>query len=153
MAAPGVYKDTHFRSQLEIRFAKELDARELRWFYEPERLGVSRYLLDFFLPDVKAWVEVKGKVSSRDHDSLLALSVTLLKERRQRVFMWMDERAFVITENGYSMLTHEEFWTALTTVPSLPPSPPPAPIADDPPLPKLIAYPKERPPRHRRRFR
>jgi hypothetical protein len=152
MAAPGVYKFTQFRSQLEIRFAKELDAREVKWFYEPERLGASRYLLDFYLPQFRSWVEVKGKVSSRDHDSLLALSVSLLKERRQRVFMWMDERAFAITEKGYATLTHEEFWTTLTTVPSLPPATSPAPTADEPPIPKLIAYPKERPPR-RRRFR
>ena len=153
MAAPGVYKMTHFRSQLEIRFAKELDARELRWFYEPERLGASRYLLDFYLPDVKAWVEVKGKVSSRDHDSLLSLSVTLLKERHQRVFMWMDEQAFAITEKGYATLTHEQFWTSLVNVPITPPAAPPDQAPDEPKLPKLITYPKERPPRHRRRFR
>ncbi|MBX3082756.1 MAG: hypothetical protein KF716_14045 [Anaerolineae bacterium] len=150
MAAPGTYKFTHFRSQLEIRFAKELDAREIRWFYEPERLGDSRYLLDFYLPQFKAWVEVKGQVSSRDHDSLLSLSVTLLKERRQRVFMWMDKEAFAITEKGYATLTHEEFWKALTDTTSIPPAPSPS---AEPNIPNLIVYPTERPPRHRRRFR
>jgi hypothetical protein len=144
MAAPGVYKFTQFRSQLEIRFAKELDAREIKWFYEPERLGASRYLLDFYLPQFRAWVEVKGKVSSRDHDSLLALSVSLKQERRQRVFMWMDERAFSITEKGYETLTHEVFWTMLADMSRIPPAAPPS---VEPHLPKLIAYGKERPAR------
>jgi hypothetical protein len=113
MAASGVYKFTRFRSQLEIRFAKELDQREFKWFYEPERLGDCRYLLDFYLPQWKSWVEVKGVVDSRDHNSLLELSVLLLKERHQRVFMWMDKKAFHITEHGFKPLTHEQFWIAL----------------------------------------
>ncbi|MBX3064695.1 MAG: hypothetical protein KF726_17060 [Anaerolineae bacterium] len=118
MPARGVYKFTNFRSQLEIRFVKELEQREIKWFYEPERLGQSRYLLDFYLPQFKSWVEVKGVVDSRDHDSLLALSVMLKKERRQRVFMWLDKTAFYITEDGFKPLNHEQFWTLLTETPA-----------------------------------
>jgi hypothetical protein len=116
--ARGTYKLTKYRSQLEIRFVKELEARQIRWFYEPERLGDSRYLLDFYLPQFKSWVEVKGVVDSRDYNSLLELSVSLLKERRHRVFMWMDQKAFLITADGYKPLTHDEFWRELTTLPA-----------------------------------
>jgi hypothetical protein len=113
VAAPGTYKLIRFRSQLEIRFAKELDARNLRWFYEPERLGDSRYLLDFYLPDFKSWVEVKGQVDSRDYHSLLELAVWLKHERKHRVFMWMEQKAFAVTADGYRPLTHAAFWDAL----------------------------------------
>lgn len=116
--ARGTYKLTKFRSQLEIRFVKELDTRQIRWFYEPERLGDSRYLLDFYLPQFKSWVEVKGVVDSRDYNSLLELAVWLLKERRHRVFMWMDKKAFLVTADGYKPLTHDEFWHELATLPA-----------------------------------
>lgn len=81
-ALPPALRLTRFRSQLEIRFALALEARNLRWFYEPERLGETiRYLVDFYLPQPKAWVEVKGVVRTRDHIGLREVSVLLQRER------------------------------------------------------------------------
>lgn len=108
-----MYHYTRFRSQLEIRFVKELDARQFRWFYEPERLGEGRYLVDFYLPECKAWVEVKGVVDSRDHLVLREVSEVLRVERKHRLYMYMDKKAFVVHPEGFKPISHEEFWAAL----------------------------------------
>lgn len=58
-----------FRSRLEARWAYVFDLMKIRWEYEPAGFEVSarltgsegfRYLPDFWLPDLKLWVEVKG---------------------------------------------------------------------------------------------
>jgi hypothetical protein len=114
-AWPGVYKYTKFRSQLEINFAKALDARGLRWFYEPERLGEYRYLLDFYLPDCKCWVECKGQIDSRDHLALRDVAACMKAERNHRVFMYTAERAYLVTPGDFKPLTHEAFWAWVET--------------------------------------
>lgn len=53
------------RSRLEARWARLLDLNSISWAYEPEliRLGKGRgasYVPDFYLPDQRAWLEVKG---------------------------------------------------------------------------------------------
>lgn len=108
-----MYHYTKFRSQLEIRFVKELEAHELRWYYEPERLGEGRYLVDFYLPECKAWVEVKGVVDSRDHLVLRQVAELLRSERKHRLYMYMDKKAFVVYPEGFKPITHEEFWAVL----------------------------------------
>lgn len=56
------YKGFAFRSRLEARWAVFFDHLGIRWDYEPEgyELGNGlRYLPDFWLPDLKLWVEIK----------------------------------------------------------------------------------------------
>lgn len=58
------YKGYRFRSRLEARWAVFFDHAKIKWEYEPEGFELdcgSRYLPDFFLPDVNSWVEIKGK--------------------------------------------------------------------------------------------
>lgn len=62
-AIETIYKGYKFRSRLEARWAVFFDALEVKWEYEPEgyELGSDgRYLPDFWLPDDRIWVEVKG---------------------------------------------------------------------------------------------
>lgn len=51
-----------FRSRLEARWAVFFDSLGIQWKYEHEGYEVNgeRYLPDFWLPDLKAWAEVKG---------------------------------------------------------------------------------------------
>ena len=107
------YHYTKFRSQLELRFVRELDERQFRWFYEPERLGDGRYLVDFYLPECKCWVEVKGVVDSRDHLVLREVAELLRVERKHRLYMYMDKSAFVVYPEGFKPISHEDFWAAL----------------------------------------
>jgi hypothetical protein len=63
------YAGHFFRSRAEARYAVFLDSLGVKWDYEPEgyRLtGVGKYLPDFYLPGLKAWVEVKGVEPSLD---------------------------------------------------------------------------------------
>lgn len=58
------YKGYHFRSRLEARWAVFFDALGLSWEYEPEGydLGPAGYYLpDFWLPDLKYWIEIKPR--------------------------------------------------------------------------------------------
>lgn len=57
------YAGCHFRSRLEARWAKFFDLMGIAWDYEPEVFdGPTRYLPDFWLPELNLWVEVKGSL-------------------------------------------------------------------------------------------
>jgi hypothetical protein len=55
------YRGYRFRSRTEARWAVALDAAGIEWQYEAEGfvLGGVRYLPDFYLPELKTFVEVK----------------------------------------------------------------------------------------------
>ena len=63
------YAGCRFRSRLEARWAVFFDALGIEWNYEPQGFETQhgRYLPDFWLPETKAWIEVKGgKPTKRD---------------------------------------------------------------------------------------
>lgn len=57
-----VYKGYRFRSRLEARWAVFFDALGIPWEYEKEGFDLDglRYLPDFWLPQQRCWVEIKG---------------------------------------------------------------------------------------------
>jgi hypothetical protein len=61
-AIQTIYKGTRFRSKLEASYAKTLDSLHVRWTYETNgyHLGKTKYLPDFWLPDINTFLEVKG---------------------------------------------------------------------------------------------
>jgi len=56
------YHGCRFRSRLEARWAVFFDKLGIPWQYEPQgfQIGEETYLPDFYLPQSKTWVEVKG---------------------------------------------------------------------------------------------
>lgn len=63
-AIETTYKGYRFRSRTEARWAVYFDALGVNWEYEKEGFVMpdgTWYLPDFYLPDHKAWVEVKGQ--------------------------------------------------------------------------------------------
>jgi len=67
-AIPTTYGGVQFRSRLEASVAAHFDKIGLRWDYEPEGfelLDRTRYLPDFYLPQARAWLEVKGEHNER----------------------------------------------------------------------------------------
>jgi hypothetical protein len=63
-AIETVYMGYKFRSRLEARWAVYFNTAGLNWEYEPEGFEFAdgtRYLPDFWLPQVKMWAEVKPK--------------------------------------------------------------------------------------------
>ncbi|MFJ2568903.1 hypothetical protein ACIOYT_00585 [Streptomyces halstedii] len=62
-ALPTWYGGTTFRSALEASWAATLDTLRITWEYEPETITLpsgATYIPDFKLPDIGAWLEVKG---------------------------------------------------------------------------------------------
>ena len=77
------YKGYKFRSRLEARWAVFFDAMDWAWEYEPEGYKMEymgeiiHYLPDFWLPDMKAFVEVKGgALNAEDRRKVEALAFT-----------------------------------------------------------------------------
>lgn len=61
-AIETIYNNYRFRSRLEARYAVYFDALNIRYEYEKEgfELNGIRYLPDFWLPEYRYWVEIKG---------------------------------------------------------------------------------------------
>ena len=112
-ARPGIYKGVSMRSQLEIRFAAELDERNIRWFYESEALGDAGYLVDFYLPDLGVWVEVKGTMIAKDSQVLPDVAHYLKQTRSHRLMMYMQSKAYVINPSGFREIEAKRFWDEL----------------------------------------
>jgi hypothetical protein len=112
-AIPGVFMGIQFRSQLEIRFATELESRQIRGAYEVERLGDGNYLVDFYLPDHKCWVEVKGKFEPRDDYLLKDTAIYLARERGERLFVYTAGKPLEVDGTSFKQLSREAFWEML----------------------------------------
>lgn len=135
----SIYKGAWMRSLFEVRFAKQLDARGITWEYEPERLKGGGYLVDFYLPDLKCWVEVKGRFEARDDLLLPNVASRLHTGRGDRLFLYMKTRAYRVTWKGFEALSHDDFWAAIQDVPP----------GDDPPDPGERSPRRGRSPRPR----
>ena len=61
-AIPTTHNGITFRSRLEVRWAKALEAAEINYLYEPIGLDLDGcwYLPDFYLPELRAFLEIKG---------------------------------------------------------------------------------------------
>lgn len=62
-AIPTTHAGVRFRSRLEAEWALNLDALGIAWCYEPDGLALpsgAHYAPDFWLPDARTWLEVKG---------------------------------------------------------------------------------------------
>ena len=63
-----VYNGYRFRSRLEARWAVFFDAFGTVYQYEPEGFDLGKagyYLPDFWLPELKFWIEIKGRKPSK----------------------------------------------------------------------------------------
>lgn len=112
-AIPGEFMGVMFRSQLEIRFATELQSRGIRWQYEIERLGTGNYLVDFYLPDLGIWVEVKGKFEPRDNYLLLDVAQQLTTQRQESLYVYTSGHPLRVTADGYEKINRQLFWAEL----------------------------------------
>jgi len=113
-AVPGIFMGVQMRSQLEIRLAAELEERGIKWIYEEERLGGGNYLVDFHLPDLSCWIEVKGKFEARDRFLLKEVAEMLGKERNEKLYAYTSRRGYHITKDEFISMKHAEFWEELT---------------------------------------
>jgi hypothetical protein len=114
-AVPGKFMGVQMRSQLEIRFATEIQARGIEWIYEEERLSDGNYLVDFHLPKLKMWVEVKGKFEARDHFLLKDVAETL-QERGELLYVFTSSSPMKVTPDAFEKLPRKQFWMLLESL-------------------------------------
>ena len=89
------YNGHRFRSRLEAKWAVFFDAAGIRYQYEPEGFVLSNgtyYLPDFYLPDLKLWVEVKGVMDEKSRKKIELFSDEL---------EWEESKLWVLGDIPY----------------------------------------------------
>lgn len=96
-AIPTVYDGISFRSRLEARYAQFFDELGMGWAYEVEGFEIQgrRYLPDFWLPDSRTYLEVKGPMKARS--DLVALAQDQI-DAETGGFAEIDHVLFVIAD-------------------------------------------------------
>jgi len=87
-AIETVYKGYHYRSRLEARWAVFFDALNIPYEYEREGYDLGdagRYLPDFWLPEQRYWIEVKGQEPTQE-ERLKALRLAQMTGHRVCIF-------------------------------------------------------------------
>jgi hypothetical protein len=82
-AIETVYNNYRFRSRLEAKWGVFFDALSIEYRYEPEGFELGdgiRYLPDFYLTQLKYWIEVKPDIpTTEEREKAIRLSVTTQK--------------------------------------------------------------------------
>lgn len=113
-AIPTTYAGVRFRSRLEARYALAFDQIGIKWAYEPEGVqlrGGERYLSDFWLPDCRTFVEVKGPTTDRA-DLVTKAQDEVDSERLERCSP--DKPLFVLCDEFGRMFAGDELETHLS---------------------------------------
>lgn len=99
------YAGYKFRSRLEARWAVFFDSLGVEWRYEPEgfEAGRTRYLPDFYLPELKVWCEVKAGDCIPECDAT-RMSDVLMSGAIEDVFKSYDDREPERTNRGLVLL-------------------------------------------------
>lgn len=85
---PTFYKGITFRARGEARWAVFMDTLGVKWQYEVNGYQFAdgtRYLPDFWLPDLKCWIEIKGEAPT-DEEELKARQLAELTKSRVYIF-------------------------------------------------------------------
>lgn len=108
------YNGYLFRSRAEARWAVLFDALNIKYIYEPEGLELSdgtRYLPDFYLPEIKTYFEVKGLMTGTDMHKIEQLQDDLntrigigFSDMTFRASSYFGEGAWLIEDAEGSML-------------------------------------------------
>lgn len=114
-AIETVYNGYRFRSRLEARWAVFFDALGVRYEYEPEGYDIDGtwYLPDFWLPDWRAWVEIKPirKKSRKAYEefdkTILALKIGLNGEKCIKlIFLGQPGKEFMFVSTKHMFMTY-----------------------------------------------
>lgn len=83
------YNGKRYRSRTEARWAKFFDELQIKHWYEPQKFdfGDYRYIPDFYLPLLKAWVEIKANAYGEEH---IAKIKSLAERTGERAFLFKD---------------------------------------------------------------
>jgi hypothetical protein len=94
-----IYKKIEFKSKLESRFARFLDRLNIQWEYEPTLFLLqdgTYYKPDFYLPELKTWVEVKGLIL--EHNEKICMDFA--KENNTEILLISEGESSYASEYG-----------------------------------------------------
>lgn len=100
------YQGVKMRSVLESKVAFLLDKLELKWEYEPQNFLLSNgisYKPDFYLPELKTWVEVKGDILAHN----LKISQIFCEDNNTELLLISNNEAFYF-ENGFEHISMDK---------------------------------------------
>lgn len=105
--------DRYFRSAWEANIARFFNYQNIKWEYEVKEFifpGVKRgnisYKPDFYLPDTKEWVEVKGWMDDKSRVKLERFEKYFPEEAARLILI--DQQQYKQIEKLYSRII--EFW-------------------------------------------
>lgn len=99
-AIETVYDGYKFRSRLEARWAVFFNVLGVKYEYEKEGydLDGTYYLPDFWLPEQKYWIEIKGNTNAVGYDNVFKLS----ESTGCKGFVISGEIPYVTNESDFS---------------------------------------------------
>lgn len=114
-----LYHGVQFRSHLEVRWAIFFDRLEAKWEYEPRlfQTPLGGYLPDFYLPKLKAWVEVKPFEPTTEQ--LQKLASVKVQTGERALFMcgepgkWLGKHAIGKYVDGVDYRGRPDLWTEI----------------------------------------
>lgn len=94
------YGGRRFRSRTEARWAVFFDTLKIEFDYELEgwEFPTGRYLPDFFIPSIDAWIEIKGRPIPTETE--LSLAKSLCVSQNKNVFIFCGQPRII---EGYSL--------------------------------------------------
>lgn len=107
-AIPTAYKGHMMRSRLEATTAKMLDAAKVPWRYEQDGYDLDGvwYLPDFYLPDARQFLEVKGIFDEASKQKIHRLALATLATSQIPVVVVTDPRPREAEFLGGQVLAH-----------------------------------------------
>lgn len=110
------YNGYRFRSRLEARWAVFMSTMFVPFQYEAEgfRHGTQQYLPDFWLPDIRAWVEVKPRIdqrlrlSAKEHAKVVAFQQGLAAAKSADRFFIVSGEAYLGEYDVYVVVQNPE---------------------------------------------
>lgn len=99
-AIETVYNGYKFRSRLEARWAVFFDAAGIKYEYEPQGFELSdgtKYLPDFYLPEMHQFFECKGVMTDKD-------------EHKIEQFIADSNKPVVIGYDGLTFVACNDWW-------------------------------------------
>jgi hypothetical protein len=95
------------RSGWEAKTADYLTSKNIKWYYEYKwlNLGESKYLPDFYLPELGLYIEVKGRKKKKDIEK-----VKTARKLKFRVLLWDGEellRRGIINNSGVTYINRK----------------------------------------------
>ena len=100
---PTNYKGTKFRSRLEANTAQAFDRLKIKWVFEPQSFLLEsgiHYWPDFWLPELKTWVECKGYLTKEEHETHKEFMTQQLKENKDILFVLISTQHIDVFEKG-----------------------------------------------------